>query len=77
MGRHVALLRGINVGGRRRLRMADLVDIFERLGCAGVRTYIQSGNVVYDAPAALASDQRLVRRAARHDEHAAQLGHGA
>lgn len=47
---HVALLRGINVGGRNRIPMARLVDIFESAGCTRVRTYIQSGNVVFDAP---------------------------
>lgn len=47
---HVALLRGINVGGRNRIPMARLVDIFESAGYTRVRTYIQSGNVVFDAP---------------------------
>ncbi len=53
-GKHVALLRGINVGGKNKLPMKDLVAIFEKLGCAEVKTYIQSGNVVFAAPAALA-----------------------
>ena len=47
--RYVALLRGFNVGGKNRLPMADLRDIFAAAGCAAVRTYIQSGNVVFDA----------------------------
>jgi uncharacterized protein (DUF1697 family) len=47
---HVALLRGINVGGRNRIPMVRLVDIFESAGYTRVRTYIQSGNVVFDAP---------------------------
>ena len=47
--RYVALLRGVNVGGKNRLPMADLRDIFTAAGCAAVRTYIQSGNVVFDA----------------------------
>lgn len=46
----IALLRGINVGGKNRLPMADLRQIFEEAGCTDVRTYIQSGNVVYEAP---------------------------
>lgn len=50
---HVALLRGINVGGRNKLPMAELAALFEAQGCAGVRTYIQSGNVVFSAPEAL------------------------
>lgn len=47
---HIALLRGINVGGRNKLPMKDLAAIFDDLGCADVRTYIQSGNVVFTAP---------------------------
>ena len=47
--RHVALLRGINVGGNNIIRMADLRATFESLGFSGVSTYIQSGNVVFDA----------------------------
>jgi uncharacterized protein (DUF1697 family) len=45
--RYVALLRGINVGGRNRIRMADLVAGFEAAGFEEVRTYIQSGNVLF------------------------------
>ena len=47
--RYVALLRGVNVGGKNRLPMVELRDIFTAVGCTGVRTYIQSGNVVFDA----------------------------
>ena len=54
VGIHVALLRGINVGGRNRLPMAHLVTMFENAGCRHVRTYIQSGNVVFETPAATA-----------------------
>jgi uncharacterized protein (DUF1697 family) len=45
----VALLRGINVGGRNRILMADLRTCFEDAGYTDVRTYIQSGNVVFGA----------------------------
>ncbi len=48
---HVALLRGINVGGKNPLPMKDLVRMFEDAGCANIRTYIQSGNVIFEAPA--------------------------
>jgi uncharacterized protein (DUF1697 family) len=51
----VALLRGINVGGKNMLPMRDLVAMFERAGCAEVRHYIQSGNVVFRAAGALAA----------------------
>lgn len=51
---HVALLRGVNVGGKNLLAMADLAEMFEEAGCAEVRTYIQSGNVVFLATASAA-----------------------
>lgn len=53
-GVHVALLRGINVGGKNKLLMTDLVAMFADAGCREVRTYIQSGNVVFRAEDALA-----------------------
>ena len=43
----IALLRGINVGGRHVLPMRDLMRILEKVGCRDVKTYIQSGNVVF------------------------------
>ena len=45
--RYVALLRGINVGGRTLVKMADLKACFEELGFEGVSTYIASGNVLF------------------------------
>jgi uncharacterized protein (DUF1697 family) len=51
---YVALLRGVNVGGRNILPMKDLVGMFTAVGCTDVRTYIQSGNVVFRAGPALA-----------------------
>ena len=47
MNRYVILLRGINVGGKNKLLMKDLIVILETLGCKNVKTYIQSGNVVF------------------------------
>ncbi len=47
MSRSVALLRGINVGGKNLLPMADLRRCFEDLGHSSVITFIQSGNVVF------------------------------
>ena len=44
----IALLRGINVGGRNRLPMQSLSQILESAGCEQVTTYIQSGNVVFN-----------------------------
>jgi uncharacterized protein (DUF1697 family) len=48
---HVALLRGINVAGKNKLAMADLAQVFANAGAREVRTYIQSGNVVFRARA--------------------------
>src|SRR5918911_1604111 len=59
MARHIVLLRGINVGGRNRIAMADLREALVGAGFEDVRTYLQSGNVllVSDAsPAEVASD---------------------
>ena len=44
---HIALLRGINVGGRNKVAMADLRAVVAGLGHTGVATYIQSGNVLF------------------------------
>lgn len=49
MKTNIALLRGINVGGHKKLKMADLKLLFEDLGYVDVKTYIQSGNVVFSA----------------------------
>jgi uncharacterized protein (DUF1697 family) len=49
MARFVALLRGINVGGKNLVRMPDLAACFAAAGYAGVRTYIQSGNVLFES----------------------------
>jgi uncharacterized protein (DUF1697 family) len=46
-GRHVALLRGINVGRAKRVAMADLRALVEGLGYGDVRTLLNSGNVVF------------------------------
>ena len=53
--RTLALLRGINVGGRHSVPMAGLRAVFTELGCTAVATYIQSGNAVCTAPASLTS----------------------
>jgi uncharacterized protein (DUF1697 family) len=47
--KYVALLRGINVGGRKPIKMGALKDCLEREGFESVATYIQSGNVIFEA----------------------------
>jgi uncharacterized protein (DUF1697 family) len=54
----VALLRAVNVGGTK-LPMADLRTLLEGLGLTGVRTYLQSGNAVFDATHAAEPPQAL------------------
>ena len=53
-GSYVALLRGVNVGGRNKLPMRELAAMFVEAGCEDVRTYIQSGNVVFRADPSVA-----------------------
>jgi uncharacterized protein (DUF1697 family) len=48
-GSYVALLRGINVGGRNPIRMPELVECFSDAGYGDVSTYLQSGNVLFSA----------------------------
>ncbi|HEX2058967.1 MAG TPA: DUF1697 domain-containing protein [Actinomycetota bacterium] len=60
MSRYVALLRGINVGGKNLIKMTDLRACFEEQGFLDVVTYIQSGNVIFEAERAPAAE--LTRR---------------
>ena len=69
MTRWIALLRGVNVGGGNKIAMPALRDSCERCGFERVATYIQSGNLVFDA----AGDEASVTAALRTvlvDEHA-------
>ena len=47
--RYVALLRGINVGGNNMIKMEKLRETVAKLGFTDVKTYINSGNVIFDA----------------------------
>jgi uncharacterized protein (DUF1697 family) len=51
VGTYVALLRGINVGGNKKVPMAALREVLAGLGYGGVRTLLQSGNAVFTSPA--------------------------
>ena len=57
MTTHIALLRGINVGGNNKLPMKDLSVILGGLGYENIKTYIQSGNVVFDTARKLAANE--------------------
>lgn len=76
--RYVALLRGINVGGKNLIAMADLRGSFEDLGFTEVATYIQSGNVVFSSKkrtqAKLAGTiEKALSRAFRYDSRVVVL----
>ncbi len=63
MARYAAFLRGINVGGHKPIKMAELTEILTGLGLENVKTYIQSGNFVCDAEAG--PQRRKSRRGCR------------
>ena len=49
MKAYIALLRGINVGGKNKLKMPDLISTMEKLGFVNIKTYIQSGNITFNS----------------------------
>ena len=51
MNTYIAMLRGINVSGHKKIKMQDLQALFVALGHADVSTYIQSGNIIFKSPA--------------------------
>jgi uncharacterized protein (DUF1697 family) len=64
MARQIALLRGINVGGTKKVPMAQLRELMAELGYTDVTTYVQSGNVVFTGPdAAPATVERALEQA--------------
>lgn len=70
MERYVALMRGINLLHHKRISMPDLAALFTDVGCREVRTYIQSGNVVFAAP------KKVVTALPRTLPEALQRNHG-
>jgi uncharacterized protein (DUF1697 family) len=63
MTRHALLLRGVNVGTKNSLPMADLRAMLEELGCTGVQTYVQSGNAVLDTKLGAAALTKAIEAA--------------
>ena len=62
MKRYIALLRGVNVGGKNKIAMAELKQGFEALGFTEVRTHLNSGNVIFSGEEALAGRiQAMIR----------------
>jgi uncharacterized protein (DUF1697 family) len=60
MTRYLAFLRGVNVGGKGLIKMAELRDALAAAGLADVRTYIQSGNVIFES--GVNDRRKLVRK---------------
>lgn len=50
MNKYLSLLRGINVSGKKNVKMDDLRSLYESLGLKNVVTYVQSGNVIFESP---------------------------
>lgn len=70
--RYIALIRAINVGGHRKVKMKDLREMFIEMGIEQVRTYIQSGNVIFnsditDAHALSREIENEIRKAFGHE----------
>jgi uncharacterized protein (DUF1697 family) len=61
MPTQVAMLRGINVGGSKIIKMDRLRALFAALGFAGAHTYLQSGNVLFSAPADGPAQEAAIR----------------
>jgi uncharacterized protein (DUF1697 family) len=70
---YLALLRGINVGGKNMVKMAELRAAFEALGFADVATYINSGNVLFRAPRRARAEMAAAVEAALSERFATEL----
>ena len=64
---HIALFRGINVGGNKKLPMARLRELCEELGFNSARTYIQSGNLVFRCSLGQAEVERTIEEAVKQE----------
>ena len=62
MPTYIAMLRGINIGASKRVEMARLKKMFESLGLRNVRTYIQSGNVVFEGRGTAAAVAKKIEK---------------
>ena len=67
MERYIALLRGVNIGGKNKVPMAELKNGFEALGFIAVKAWLNSGNVIFsgeeaDVAALTSRIERMIRR---------------
>lgn len=63
MNTYLVLLRGVNVGGKNKVPMADLRECLEKLGFSSVITYIASGNVIVQSPLSAAETKKIIEEA--------------
>ncbi|MBS2210376.1 DUF1697 domain-containing protein [Carboxylicivirga mesophila] len=64
MPKYISILRGINVGGKRKILMKELKDLYKELGFTNVVSYIQSGNLIFNAnEATISSIEQRVSKA--------------
>ncbi|MGZ9584355.1 DUF1697 domain-containing protein [Paenibacillus marinisediminis] len=63
MTTYIALLRGINVGGKNMIKMSELKQMCEAIGLSQIRTYIQSGNVLFKSD----QDEESIRKLMEHE----------
>ncbi len=61
MPTYIALLRGINVGGHKKMPMEPLREFIEQLGFKGVKSYIQSGNIVFNSKLPATDCQEIIK----------------
>jgi uncharacterized protein (DUF1697 family) len=64
MNQYVAFLRGVNVGGKKPIRMKELANVLTAAGFHNVRTFIASGNVIFEASAK--DPKRIARKIEKH-----------
>ena len=65
--KYVSMLRGINVSGQKKIKMSDLTSLYESKGLLNVVTYIQSGNVIFEAATGNSVELKEVIEAAIED----------
>jgi len=63
MTNYIAILRGINVGGHRKILMADLKVLLKKIGLKNCSTYIQSGNVIFSSNQAAKEIEKAIKEA--------------
>ena len=62
----LSILRGINVSGQKQIKMADLKKLYEEMGFKNVRTFIQSGNVVFESKSPAKLSQKIEQKIKEH-----------